>query len=317
MTALRLTSRDNPLVREAAGLLSSPAARREAGAFLCEGPVLLAEALRSGARVRRVFCREALLPALPPLDCPVHPVSEPVLKKLSDVPAPQGLVFVCALPEPRDFPPGPLLALDEVRDPGNLGTIIRTADAFGAAGVALLGDCADPFAPKVVRATMGSLFRVPLRRCTAGELRARPGPLLALDEVRDPGNLGTIIRTADAFGAAGVALLGDCADPFAPKVVRATMGSLFRVPLRRCTAGELRARPGPLLAAVLDGDSRPIGGVPLRDACVVIGNEAHGVSPAVRACCGGAVNIPIRGAESLNAAVAASIFLYEMARQRG
>jgi len=248
MTALRLTSRDNPLVREAAGLLSSPAARREAGAFLCEGPVLLAEALRSGARVRRVFCREALLPALPPLDCPVHPVSEPVLKKLSDVPAPQGLVFVCALPEPRDFP---------------------------------------------------------------------PGPLLALDEVRDPGNLGTIIRTADAFGAAGVALLGDCADPFAPKVVRATMGSLFRVPLRRCTAGELRARPGPLLAAVLDGDSRPIGGVPLRDACVVIGNEAHGVSPAVRACCGGAVNIPIRGAESLNAAVAASIFLYEMARQRG
>ena len=245
MEAQTITSRDNGLVKDAAALLASPAARRAAGAFLCEGPVLLGEALRSGARVLRAFCLPELLPGLPPLSCPVHPVSLPVLKKLSDVPSPQGLAFVCALPEQQDLAPGPLLALDEVRDPGNLGTILRTADAFGA-GVLLLGDCADPYAPKVVRATMGSLFRTPLRRCGPEELR--------------------------------------------------TLAA------------------GPVLAAVLDGDSRPIGEVSLKNACVVIGNEAHGVSAAVRRACDGAVSIPIRGAESLNAAVAAAIFLYEMAR---
>lgn len=249
MIAEAITSRDNPLVRRTAALLTDASARREARAFIAEGPVMLGEALRSGVEILRVFARRELLPELPALECPVHPVSEPVLSKLSGVPAPQGVVFVCAMPRDAALTRGAVLALDELRDPGNMGTILRTAEAFGVRNVALLGRCVDPYAPKVVRAAMGSLFRVRPVSCTMAEVRA--------------------------------------------------------------------ACPGPVLAAVLDGDSRPIGECSLRDACVVIGNEAHGVSPEVRAACDGGVHIPICGAESLNAAMAAGIFLYEMARAGG
>lgn len=248
MTVQTITSRDNPLVKQVCALADSRRAREEAGAFVCEGPVMLAEALRSGAHILRVFCLPELLPDLPSLTCPVHPVSVPVLKKISDVPSPQGMVFLCALPPPPPLSGTRLLALDELRDPGNLGTILRTADAFGADGVALLGDCADPFSPKVVRATMGSLFRIPLWHCDMETLK--------------------------------------------------------------------RAIHVPLYAAVLDSNSQPVAALSLSRACIVVGNEAHGISPAVRALCDGAVNIPIRGAESLNAAVAAAIFLYEMSRGR-
>lgn len=246
MLAQAITSRENQLVKQAASLLGGRRAREEAGAFVCEGPVMLSEARRSGARILRVFCLEELVSSLPELSCPVHPVNDSVMKKLSDVSSPQGIVFLCALPEERPLSGTRFLALDELRDPGNLGTILRTADAFGADGILLLGDCADPYSPKVARATMGSLFRVPLYRCGMEEFR--------------------------------------------------------------------RQVHVPCYTAVLDADSRPVSEVSLSRACVVIGNEAHGVSSAVRAQCDGAVNIPIRGAESLNAAVAAAIFLYEMAR---
>jgi len=247
MLAQTITSRDNPLVKQVSALQSSRRAREEAGAFVCEGPTMLSEALRSGASVLRIFCLPELLPTLPPLSCPVYSVTAAVLQKMSDVSSPQGIVFLCALPEQTPLSGAQLLALDELRDPGNLGTILRTADAFGANGVVLLGDCVDPFSPKVVRATMGSLFRVPLWRC----------------------DIETLKKQA-------------------------------RVPL---------------YAAVLDSGSRPLSQLSLSRACVIIGNEAHGVSETVRAFCDGAVNIPIRGAESLNAAVAAAIFLYEMARE--
>lgn len=248
MLAQAITSRDNTLVKQAAALLGGRRAREEAGAFVCEGPVMLQEALRSGTDILRVFCLSELLDTLPELSCPVHPVSPAVLKKLSDVSSPQGIVFLCALPQESPMKGSCFLALDELRDPGNLGTVLRTADAFGADGVVLLGDCVDPFSPKVVRATMGSLFRVPLWHCDAQTLKQR----------------------ADV----------------------------------------------PLYAAVLDAESRPVSEISLSRVCVVIGNEAHGVSPEVRALCDGAVNIPIRGAESLNAAVAAAIFLYEMGRHK-
>jgi TrmH family RNA methyltransferase len=139
---------------------------------------------------------------------------------------------------------------------------------------------------------------------------------LALDSLRDPGNMGTILRTADAFGLDGVILLGDCVDVFSPKVVRSAMGSLFGSKIYAMTAADLRAQLDdkglPLYAATLAPDSRPITEVSLKQGCVIVGNEAHGVSPETIACCHGSVIIPIQSAESLNAGIAAGILMWEM-----
>lgn len=156
------------------------------------------------------------------------------------------------------------------------------------------------------------------------ELEPRPlsgNLILALDQIRDPGNLGTILRTADAAGASGVLLSKGCVEPFNEKVVRATMGSLFDVPLVQCTdfAGVLsdyRAQGFEIAAAVLE-DSMDYAAYDWTTPTVlVIGNEAEGISEDVLALSTQRVSIPIRGgAESLNAAVAAGILLFEAVRQ--
>ena len=143
---------------------------------------------------------------------------------------------------------------------------------------------------------------------------------LALDNLRDPGNLGTILRSAEAFGLDGVVLLGDCVDLWAPKTLRSAMGSAFRVPVYRLAdAAQLKAQLAelgvPMYAAALYSDSRSVVDTDLRRACVVIGNEAHGVSDATLEACDGSLIIPIHTAESLNAAVAAAVFAWEMSRQ--
>ncbi|MBR5245471.1 MAG: RNA methyltransferase, partial [Clostridia bacterium] len=141
---------------------------------------------------------------------------------------------------------------------------------------------------------------------------------LALDSLRDPGNMGTILRTADAFGLDGVILLGDCVDVYSPKVVRSAMGSLFNTRLYAMTAEELKSQLDelgiPLYAATLAADSRPVTQLDLKRSCVIIGNEAHGVSAETIACCTGSVIVPIQSAESLNAGVAAGILMWEMRR---
>ena len=122
------------------------------------------------------------------------------------------------------------------------------------------------------------------------------------------------------FGLDGVILLGDCVDLWAPKTLRSAMGSAFRVPVYRMeSAAELKlhlaALNVPMYAAALYADSQSLCKVDLRRACVVIGNEAHGVSQETLNACDGSLIIPIRTAESLNAAVAASVFAWEMSRQ--
>ncbi|MFZ9745615.1 MAG: TrmH family RNA methyltransferase [Opitutaceae bacterium] len=139
------------------------------------------------------------------------------------------------------------------------------------------------------------------------------GLTLVLDGVQDPGNVGTLLRIADWFGLARVLLSPDCADPFHPKVVHASMGSFARVraataPLAPALAAAVGATPGlPVLGCDLGGASvhaLP----PLEDALVVIGAEGRGLSPEVRAILTARITIPRRGsAESLNAAVAAGI----------
>ncbi|RPD45865.1 RNA methyltransferase [Hymenobacter sediminis] len=141
---------------------------------------------------------------------------------------------------------------------------------------------------------------------TAGQL------FLALDEVRDPGNVGTLIRLADWYGLAGVICSDTCADPWAPKTVSATMGSFTRVPVwQRELPAWLSSLPPelPVYGADLHGDNvhrltlQPTG-------VLVMGSESHGLTPPVEACLTQRLHIPGRGqAESLNVAVSAAILL--------
>jgi TrmH family RNA methyltransferase len=136
------------------------------------------------------------------------------------------------------------------------------------------------------------------------------GPVcVALWGVRDPGNVGTILRAALSFGAGSVALGPGCADPYGPKAVRASMGAVFAVPVARVAS--LEELPGETIAlAAREGEvlSGPMQGT------LVVGGERQGLSPDVLAACTRVAHIPIAG-ESLNAAMAATIGLYEASRR--
>ena len=142
---------------------------------------------------------------------------------------------------------------------------------------------------------------------------------LMLEGPRDPGNLGSCIRSADAVAAGGVILVGDTCDPYSVECVRATMGSIFAVPIFRVSdtdARELLARwPGESVATAGDAPSDYAAVAYRAPALIVVGTEAEGLSPALRAACRVAVSIPMLGrAESLNLGVAAAITLYAAER---
>jgi TrmH family RNA methyltransferase len=240
--------------------LHTRAGRARTGRFLVEGPGAVRAALEAHADVREVIVAEgAHYPDEVVLadrrGARVSAVPERVLREMAETAHPQGILAVCRVPErPRLTDvlrrPGPVVALDGVGDPGNVGTIIRTADAAGAAAVLLGPGCADPLSGKVVRSTAGSLFHLPVVSIAWSD--AEP-----------------------ALRASG-------------RTIAATTG-----------AGEVS-----LGAAVATGQ------VGDRTAWV-IGSEAHGVSAPVLAAADLRVRIPLRGrAESLNAAVAAAIVLF-------
>jgi len=143
--------------------------------------------------------------------------------------------------------------------------------------------------------------------------------LVALDGVQDPGNVGTILRTADAAGFDGALLSSACADLYSAKTLRATMGSVFRVPAVRtddlpAALEELKAQGYAIVATELGGADF-YANCPHEKAVLVIGSEGNGVSQDVRNAATHHLALPMRGgAESLNAAVAAGIMIYEMAR---
>lgn len=148
------------------------------------------------------------------------------------------------------------------------------------------------------------------------DLDAAHGALLVLDGVQDPGNVGTMIRTAEAAGFSGVLLSPACADAFAPKTVRATMGSIFRVPIWRGALGEalagLQGRGFSLVATAMDG--QPPAALRRRvqlPLALLIGSEGSGLSPALLDMADHRASLPMRGqVESLNAAVAAGLLMY-------
>ena len=153
------------------------------------------------------------------------------------------------------------------------------------------------------------------------KVRPKPGETwLALDRVRDPGNLGTIIRTADAAGAAGVILVGETTDPFAIETVRATMGSVFAVPLVHSGEAEFlkwaKARDIALIGTHLEGavDYRTIDYAE-KPVVLLMGNEQQGLPPELAEACTALARIPQAGrADSLNLAIATGIMLFEARR---
>jgi len=160
---------------------------------------------------------------------------------------------------------------------------------------------------------------LPSPRPTSPGAGALPPLWIVLEEIRDPGNLGTILRTADAAGASGVVLVGSTCDPFSREAVRASMGSIFAVPVARCdrTAFLALARcwPGDVLGTHLAGtlDYRAAG---YREpVLLVMGNEGAGLSDEVGAACSKLVRIPMAGRlDSLNLAVATALMLFELRR---
>ncbi len=150
--------------------------------------------------------------------------------------------------------------------------------------------------------------------------RGRP-LVIVLDGIQDPGNAGSIVRSAEAFGASGVVFVRGTVSAANPKTLRASAGSLFRLPCvqgvsRQQVSAETRTRKLALLAASSQAEES-LSGVDLQaPTVIVVGSEAHGVSPELRTFAQ-PVRIPTSGVESLNASVAAAVILYEAARQRG
>ena len=138
---------------------------------------------------------------------------------------------------------------------------------------------------------------------------------VALEAVRDPGNLGTIVRTADAAGCGGVILVGDCCDPYSVEAVRATMGSIFAVKIAKATAAQFIAWreswPGSVVGTLLTAttDFRAAAYAP--PTLILMGNEQAGLTPQLAGLCDVTVKIPMRGrADSLNLAVATGVMIY-------
>ena len=166
----QIRSRKNQYILHLRALAKSADARREAGEYVCDGEKLLREALQSGAEVTSVLWREAAAFSLPD-GIAQYAADAGLVEYASPLMHSPGPVFTVRIPAMRL--PDPLrrvIVLEGVQDPGNVGTVIRTANALGMDAVVLTGACADLYGPKTVRATMGALFRQPVLTCTLDEL---------------------------------------------------------------------------------------------------------------------------------------------------
>jgi TrmH family RNA methyltransferase len=168
--------------------------------------------------------------------------------------------------------------------------------------------------------SQGVMALIRLPKWDAGQLFRGDAPVLVLDGIQDPGNAGTIVRAAEAFGASGVFFLKGTVSPYNPKTLRASAGSIFRVPFVEGLEAEaaralLADRDVPVYAAAPSGGLSPHEADLTRRCAIVIGSEGQGVCKTLQT--GATVlRIPTVKVESLNAAMAASVILYEAKRQR-
>jgi len=249
-----ITSRQNALCTHLRKLASSASYRRRSGEFLCDSPKLLEEALLHGGDLHTVVCAgDVTLPHIP-AGVRVVQVPEDVMKTVSPAETPQGVLSVCGIPEqalPEILTGKRYVVLDGVQDPGNVGTILRTADAFHADGIFLVNACADLYNPKTVRATMGAVFRCPVWSCT-------------------PAQLQTLLAASDL----------------------------------------------PLYGAALRTDTIDARKADYTRCAIAVGSEGRGLSDELLRICTQTILIPMRAhCESLNAAIAAAVLLWEAFRQ--
>ena len=261
-----LTSRRSPRVIRARALHSRKA-RQDEQAFLVEGPTLVSEAMDAGLVIEEIFHVpnlssrwQGIVTRARERSVDIVTVSESVLEAIAAARTPQGLIAVASrVPAP---------AVDAV-------------------------------------------------------IRADADMLVALDRIADPGNLGTIIRTAEAAGSRAVILLGPSVDPWGPKVVRASAGSVFRVPVVEISAADLLVAAdsaGLRILAADVSDGRPPWDV-LRERRTgllwVFGSESHGLSADLLDAADTRVTIPMAGAvESVNLAASVAVCLFSQARER-
>lgn len=252
-----IESTANAVIKQTKKLLDKNG-RKKQGAFLIEGQRLVADAILSGAPISYLLIAQRSAATLPPCHAPRYTVSDQVFDTLKDTVHSQGVLAVVPLPQNTALSAEDitdkqyLLYLDHVTDPGNMGTILRTADAAGVEAVVLSKGCVDVYNPKVVRATMASLFHVPL----------------FFDSEND--------MALDLLQMSGFRLMGASLDAAAD-----------------CYTVDWRGR-----------------------TVIIIGNEANGIREQVQKRCHTHVKIPMVGrAESLNAAVACGILCYERLRQ--
>ena len=272
-----ITSVNNARIKDAANLKQKKF-RTESGALIAEGLRAVEEAVRYGTVTDLFFTAaegdrlDTVKKAAEEKGARLFQVDDKVMAKLSDTKTPQGLLAVVRMPaySLRQLQPGAL--------------------------------------PKQIDA--------------AAPETDNNAPVVILDRIQDPGNLGTIIRTADAVGALGIILLEGCADAYSPKVVRASMGSLFHVPVvQEVTPEEALTwcyRNGYEPAATaMQGAANLYKADLSRKMAFILGNEANGVSEELQAAAETRLFIPMAGlAESMIVAMAAGIILFEGLRQR-
>lgn len=271
-----ITSRQNPFIKTVAALTEKKK-RKETGCFRLDGKKLVSEAIGSGISFSAILVREDATASFLPLcraacergllsEDRIVTVSASVFEKLTEEKSPEGIIGVAMMPK----------------------TLHVTASA----------------------ATV-------LSHVSGNE------KILLAESLRDPGNLGTVMRSCAALGIDRLILSDDCADLYSPKTVRAAMGALFRLPTVTVAADELaetvsalRTSGRHVYATALHREARVIGTWALEAGdCFVIGNEGHGLSERVIEACDACAIIPMReGAESLNAAAAASICIWETVR---
>ena len=204
----RITARKNPLLQQVRKLLSSRKERESTGLFVADGTKLLSEAVKWWPGLVTVILSDGVEAEVPG-HVRVVSVPKDVMESISPMQTPQGALFLCRLPEKKAFLPKPgMVLLDGIQDPGNLGTILRTADALQIP-VALLEGCADPFSHKVVRASMGAVFRNPPVQTTWEQVKEAcakvgiPVAVTALSDRAEDIRTAALSKMAVVIGSAG------------------------------------------------------------------------------------------------------------------
>lgn len=284
-----ITSNQNSKIKLVRALQGRAKERREAGVFLAEGVRLVEEAVNSNWGFQFALYDESLskrgrlqVESLKLHGVDVEEVSTTVMKSLSETESPQGVIAVLKeSPLPIPDSPNFILIPDQIRDPGNLGTLLRTAAAAGVQAVLLPPETTDAFAPKVVRSGMGAHFRLPIHSMSWDEINSFISSSVSHLTKQDDSNRGDSARLVEKIHPSG-------ATHPRLQVFLADMNG------KSCWETDLRQ---PLV--------------------LVIGGEADGASEIARKLANQKISIPMNGnIESLNAGVAGSVLMFEVMRQR-